>query len=274
MFSKYRAWLAAIILVGVGSIICATHGVWANPDHDTAVKLKKERVHNQTAADNFLIGLGYTTRNLASTFADIGAPQAKLNYGMSSWGEIEPDPPVNGNHIYDWDDLDNMIFEYQDNGFSEVHLTLKAKSIWGTEGCTIDNCAPYLPRPEHWSDYEAYVAAVVERYDKDGFHDMPDLRYPVRQYEIETEADALWPNRCMDDPQDPDRAATYLQLLPASSSIITVTHVITQTGQTEPVVELIEATERIMLTVSESPIFVEGVAGSSQEIFLPIIVKE
>jgi hypothetical protein len=220
MFNKYLPWFMGIIaIVGVSYMFCGTHSAWANQNHDVQVDFAQQRVLRKTSSGGFLFGLGYTTANLANTFADTGVRQAKLNYGMSSWGEIEPDPPVDGNHTYHWNGLDTMITEYQVNGFNEIHITLKAKSAWGTRGCTILNCVPDLPRPEHWIDYEAYVAAVVERYDGDGTDDMPGLLYPVRQYEIETEADALWPNPCMGDPQDPDRADTYLQLLAAAQRV-------------------------------------------------------
>jgi hypothetical protein len=220
MFRKYHHWLAGIILVGVSCIFCSTHAAWANQGHDASVISKKESVLPQTDADNFLFGLGYATTGLADTFSETGAHQAKLNYGMSSWQSIEPNPPEDGKHDYRWDALDEMILEYQKRDFTEIHLTLKAKSTWGTQGCTIWDCKPFLPKPEHWQDYEAYVRAVVERYDGDGDeHDMPGLEYPVRQYEIETEADAGWPNHCMEDPQDPDRAETYLQVLTAAQRV-------------------------------------------------------
>ncbi|MDH7485974.1 MAG: hypothetical protein QHJ81_06820 [Anaerolineae bacterium] len=167
-------------------------------------------------ADDFLIGIGYTTANLAATYADLGARQAKCGY-YTNWEDIEPDPPENGVHTYYWDGVDATVSEYQAHGFSEIHLTLQSKSSWGTEGgCDIFQCRPSLPKPGHWADYEAYVRAVVERYDADGVDDMPGLRYPVRQYEIETEADDWWPAPCPEDPDDPDRASTYLQLLEAA----------------------------------------------------------
>ncbi|MBN2004468.1 MAG: hypothetical protein JXA21_14025 [Anaerolineae bacterium] len=208
MFTKYLAQLVRIVFaVAVSCAFCVAQPAWV-----------QQRKRGEAGSD-FLFGLGYMTENLAAPFAEIGASQAKLNYGMSHWEEIEPDPPVDGNHTYHWSNLDSMIAEYQAHGFSETHITLKAKSAWGTQGCTTTSCVPYLPRPEHWQDYEAYVRAVVERYDNDGIDDMPGLLYPVRQYEIETEADALWPNRCMEDPDDPDRASTYLQVLASAQQV-------------------------------------------------------
>ncbi|MFQ6057707.1 MAG: PQQ-binding-like beta-propeller repeat protein [Anaerolineae bacterium] len=171
------------------------------------------------ADDNFLFGIGYATGGLAAAFANTGVRQAKLGYS-ASWNDIEPDPPEDGVHSYRWDDLDKMVAEYQSYGFSEVHITLQSRSHWGTQlDCGFDCRQSSLPKEEHWEDYEAYVRAVVERYDGDGADDMDGLRYPVRQYEIETEADGWWEPSCMEDPQDPDRAGTYLQLLDAAQRV-------------------------------------------------------
>jgi hypothetical protein len=64
--------------------------------------------------------------------------------------------------------------------------------------------------------------------------------------------------------------------LPTTASAVTVTHVITRVGQMEPLVEWIASTRQITLTVSESPIFVEGVQlrQTTSKIFLPCILKE
>jgi hypothetical protein len=49
-------------------------------------------------------------------------------------------------------------------------------------------------------------------------------------------------------------------------------------GQTEPTVEFIETTGQITLTVSESPIFVEGLqpqqAEPQQNVYLPVLLKD
>ena len=234
MFSKSFSILLLVTIVGAGSAFRHTASSWFNLGRDaqrtcrasptsykwtdptTGDNPTEEDSLAQMTNNDFLFGIGYATTGLADTFISTGAHQAKLNYGMSSWQTIEPNPPEDGKHEYKWKALDKMIAEYQASGFTEIHLTLQAKSVWGTQECTIWICKPFLPKPEHWQDYEAYVRAMVERYDGDGVEDMPDLRYPVRQYEIETEADTAWPNHCAQDPQDPDRAETYLQVLTAA----------------------------------------------------------
>jgi hypothetical protein len=204
------ATLFLTIAIGLGCALMATH----------LAKADQARQMVQANGDGFVFGIGYATTSLAAPFADLGAVQAKPNYKISTWQAIEPDPPADGVHTYRWDDLDNMVTEYQSHGFSEMHLTLQSKSAWGTErGCVLGECKPDLPKPEHWDDYTGYVQAVVERYDGDGLDDMPGLRYPVRQYEIETEADDWWPTPCPDivgTAVFTDRAETYLQLLAAA----------------------------------------------------------
>jgi hypothetical protein len=45
-------------------------------------------------------------------------------------------------------------------------------------------------KPHDPKAFEEYVEAVVERYDGDGFRDMPGLRYPVKYWEIGNEPEA------------------------------------------------------------------------------------
>jgi hypothetical protein len=77
----------------------------------------------------------------------------------------------------------------------------------------------------------------------------------------------------MDEPK-----STVTLTLPASMPVITVTHTITQMGQTEPTLEFVEATDQAILTVSESPIFVEGLqpqqATPQYTVYLPVLLKD
>jgi hypothetical protein len=223
MSGKLLGRLIGGIIISAGCVCGGAYSAQANHNDEVKANTTQEIALNQTTDHEFLFGLGYATTNLAAPFANIGATQAKPNYQISTWQAIEPDPPVAGIHTYHWDNLDNMVTEYQSNGFSEMHLTLQAKSPWGTEaGCILGDCKPSLPKPEYWEDYHSYVQAVVERYDADGVNDMPGLLYPVRQYEIETEADDWWPTPCPDitnpDSEIPERINTYLQLLAAAQS--------------------------------------------------------
>lgn len=51
----------------------------------------------------------------------------------------------------------------------------------------------YLPyyrcNPVDWTAYEAWVTAIVERYDGDGTNDMPGLEIPIKYWEVMNEPD-------------------------------------------------------------------------------------
>lgn len=217
-FASRLVVLGVALSLGVGAATPAAGRSRSGPNsRGEVIEAARRREHyslGKSDREGFLFGIGYATKELAVTFAETGVRQAKLSYGVSRWQDIEPDEPLDGVHAYHWDALDEIVTEYQSAGYSEIHVTLQSKSPWGTElGCPLGDCKPSRPRPEHWSDYEAYVRAVVERYDGDGRDDMPGLIFPVDQYEIETEADDWWPTPCPEAPGDPDRAASYLQVL-------------------------------------------------------------
>lgn len=62
--------------------------------------------------------------------------------------------------------------------------------------------------------------------------------------------------------------------LPVASSVVTVTHVITQMGQADPLAEVVEAMDgRVVLRVGETPIFVEEKL-VQRKLYLPLAAKE
>ncbi len=124
------------------------------------------------------------------------------------WGYIEPEPPQEGAHNYVWDDevsaLDTRVHAYQQAGF-ELVIVLRAWNTWARAtapaGGGAAAAASTPPRPEYLADYNAWVNALVERYDADGVDDFQGLvdvnadgaPDPVRYYQIETEAvDGVW----------------------------------------------------------------------------------
>lgn len=52
-----------------------------------------------------------------------------------------------------------------------------------------DYLPPYRCNPQDWTKYEDWVKAVVKRYDGDGISDMPDLKIPIKYYEVANEPD-------------------------------------------------------------------------------------
>lgn len=144
-------------------------------------------------ADGY-IGVGYTWNGLAKTFRDSGADYAKTV--LVSWGKIEPRAPLkNEGPSYTWTRLDEIVKEYQNEGF-ELQMVLKSNNPWAipatrtTDGFVAPGAGSIsaLPEPKHQAAYARFIASIVERYDADGFKDMPGLKYPLIYWEIESEA--------------------------------------------------------------------------------------
>ena len=146
--------------------------------------------------DDSIFGLGYVVLEpgYAELYAKTGIKWIKLP--DLSWKRLEPKPPVGGRHNYQWPLLDKIVKAYQAAGFRFIVL-LRAKSTWASRSLrdasmdakgTGGGIVTTPPKPEYWDDYADWVSAVVERYDGDGIADMPGLRFPILDYEIESEA--------------------------------------------------------------------------------------
>ena len=146
------------------------------------------------------------------------------------WGYIEPSAPQDGAHDYVWNSpsaaLDARVAAYQNAGF-ELVMVLRAWNPWarskGPEGGQAAVAASTPPRPEYLDDYEAWVQAVVERYDGDGVDDFQGLvdvdgdghPDPVRYFQIETDATTgVWWQGTTPE----TTAAEYITLLRAAAS--------------------------------------------------------
>ncbi len=149
----------------------------------TSVKIRAER------GTNSIFGVGYAVKGYAKIVAKMGAKWVKIP--LVPWGMIEPNPPQNGKHFYQWGRLDKLVKEYEDAGL-HVQIVIKAACRWGAKHFARPPESwrkSYPPKEEHWDDYYQFVYNLVERYDGDGHKDMPGLRYPIRYYEIESEAE-------------------------------------------------------------------------------------
>jgi len=141
----------------------------------------------------FAFGVEYMAPGLGEIYAATGARWTKNAPKFFHWGAIEPEPPVNGKHTYDWDWPDMLIGEYQKAGFRHFHIYTTARNKWAMEKpkSLVRKIKPGTrTRPlkrEHVRDYAEYIRSMVERYDGDGKDDMPGLLYPIRYWEIEAE---------------------------------------------------------------------------------------
>jgi hypothetical protein len=125
---------------------------------------------------------------LAEAYARAGVTWAKAMGMGFSWGDIEPQPPVNGKHTYQWGFADRLILEYQRAGFRHFHVYVKSMSRWASsKPVKLVGGGSSLPKPEYLEDYRAYLRALVRRYDTNHPDHVPGLLYPVEYWEIEAE---------------------------------------------------------------------------------------
>ncbi len=136
--------------------------------------------------------LGQPRRASAEVYASFGATWVKFT--DIAWGQIVPHSGLTACNGYSWRALDGWVREWQQAGF-QIQMVLRSKSDWATMPSYrsdlvggFGRTASTPPKPELWNAYGDFVQCVVERYDGDGQADMPGLRRPIVQYEIESEA--------------------------------------------------------------------------------------
>ena len=136
---------------------------------------------------------------LAETLAPIGLTVAKPLPEHIEWGNMQPSPEA----PIDFAALDSFVHAFQAAGFTELILALKSHSPWASQGYGLLGASNPAPKAEYIDDYEAWVRAIVERYDGDGTDDLTGLRHPVRFYEIGSEFSSY----------EPEPVADYLAML-------------------------------------------------------------
>ncbi len=80
----------------------------------------------------FALGVEYMVPGLASVYARTGVTWAKAMGMGFSWGDIEPEKPVRGQHRYRWEQTDRLILEYQRAGFRNFHVYVKCRNPWAS----------------------------------------------------------------------------------------------------------------------------------------------
>ena len=165
------------IILGI-SLFCSTLAVCS-----LALAYYKDR------SSDFGFGVGFCEPGTSGIMKETGATWARQPLVM--WHMGEPLPPIFGKHRYKWDRLDAIVKEWTGADFN-MQLVVKAHSKWASQpiehpskGCVVPSTPP---KQKHWKDYALWIEALVERYDGDGYEDMPGLVKPVLYYEIESEA--------------------------------------------------------------------------------------
>jgi len=142
---------------------------------------------------------GQVDPSIASKYTSIGAKTTK--FSDVNWGDIEPTKPFKFftfvSHNYQWAKLDSFVKAWQAIGYSEFNFVLRSKCTWGTKATipitpelsVYQNLASCPPTPDNVANYTAFVKEIVSRYSgKVPSKTMPGLLYPVKYWEIESEA--------------------------------------------------------------------------------------
>lgn len=158
-----------------------------------------KQVSNKIARQHF--GIDGTTQKFINNFSEMTDVWAGVN-GLR-WKQLEPIPPKAGKHFYQWGISDRFIQNFQPTG-RKLQINIRIFNDWVIEYSRerlVDD--PYSGkkvgafkriRKNRLADWAAFISAFVERYDHDGYLDMPGLAYPVTHIQIESEADNVWVN--------------------------------------------------------------------------------
>lgn len=146
------------------------------------------------AGSAIAVGIEYAFPGTASVFAETGMQGAKpFPEGFTRWGKMQPDlaKPV------DFGPLDALVREYQEAGLTDLTFGLRydhgKASVNATTGGAFLGNANSQPRPEYLEAFDAWLRAMVERYDGDGVDDMPGLVAGVEYWELGVEYSSYVP---------------------------------------------------------------------------------
>jgi len=155
--------------------------------------------HIRVGFEYVLIDKASHISRLAGMMAETHAQSAKHYAEHAEWGAMQSRP----NAPIDFTRLDNFVREMQRAGMTDLVICLRSNSRWASRQHRLIGSSDPTPKPEHLAAYEAWVGAVVERYDADGSNDMPGLQYPVRWIEIGSELSSY----------EPEPVPAYLDML-------------------------------------------------------------
>ncbi|MFQ5873591.1 MAG: hypothetical protein ACE5JL_07295, partial [Dehalococcoidia bacterium] len=118
--------------------------------------------------------------------------------GPFNWHLIEPDY----DRRYNWTHTDRYVDTAQNYGFATVatiwpfnhHDQMVCNSARPAAGGFVFKELPrWLYLPCNMEAYQAFVRAMVERYDGDGMDDYPNLSYPIKYWEVANEPEMQGP---------------------------------------------------------------------------------
>ncbi len=99
--------------------------------------------------------------------------------GVGNWGLVQS----REGEEYNFATPDSIVRLFQAHGFELTwYLNCEARWAWVNPNAPVRLGASMAPAPDKEDDWQAFVHAVVERYDGDGLEDMPGLLIPIRFY--------------------------------------------------------------------------------------------
>ena len=138
-----------------------------------------------------IVGVEYVVQGIGEAFSDLGIPAVKPLPGSFSWDKMQKGT----NAQIDFSFTDKYVNEFQNSGFTYIIFGLRTSSNLFTDPWMIDKEYPKTQAidPKYYSNFTNWVRSIVERYDKDGVNDMPELKYPIKHYEIGVEFSSYQP---------------------------------------------------------------------------------
>jgi len=164
--------------------------------------LDKEKLSHQDGIQKDMFqrfGVDGATLKFARKIAEIGDGWSGVN-GLT-WKMIEPQPPKDGKHFYQWNKTDRFISNFQTTG-RKLQVNIRILNDWAIEYSSQKQVpdadtgkqvkAVVRIKPDCLSDWASFITAFVERYDLDGKDDMPGIKYPITHIQIESEPENIW----------------------------------------------------------------------------------
>lgn len=190
--------LLAVAALAVGAAACSPRergsGDTSAPTSRVPTTEARSEPTRTPTTGGFALGVEYAERGLGARYGDTGVRWAKTRLEAFAWDTVEPEPPREGRHDYDWSCTDATVAEYQRAGITALQSYVSSASRWGGA----PGRSP-MPSEERLADFAAWVGALVERYDADGVGDAPGLLAPVRHWVIGGEWTGFWGNATADD---------------------------------------------------------------------------
>lgn len=218
-----RVYLVILIIFSTVIILVGIYFIWQRffrpqPTNQYVIESQSISINSkpvtlsQSILENkfgFLSGGGQE----AGLIKKLGASWVRPHPGPFLWGRMQ----ASANTGFDFTDTDKLVKNYQQDDLG-ILATIWPFADWDQKNLPdADNCKvserdeflvresrgekiDYLPQyrcnPNNWQAYQAWVTALVERYDGDGTNDMPTspaggsgLKYLIKHWEVMNEPD-------------------------------------------------------------------------------------